>query len=93
MLHIILAFASWFVFVVAPAARLAYEDRDLPKERRRGVSILPAWPLLPLIILVPIYFLGFRHPLALIVAAGHVVLLAASLGYIALWTARLHRRE
>lgn len=43
-------FACWFALICAPSGQLAIEDaRDkVPKEKRRGVSILPGFPVFPL---------------------------------------------
>ncbi len=47
----VVIFVSWFAFVLVPAGRLAVEDarNNLPKDKRRGTSILPGFPVLPLI--------------------------------------------
>lgn len=44
-------FASWFVFRIVPAGRLAVEDarNNVPTAKRRGTSILPGFPVFPLI--------------------------------------------
>jgi len=47
----VVIFASWFVFVLVPAWKLAIEDEqnNVPKDKRRGTSILPGFPLFPLV--------------------------------------------
>jgi len=47
----VVIFASWFAFVLLPAGKLAIEDaqNNIPREERRGNSILPGFPLFPLI--------------------------------------------
>lgn len=47
----VLIFVSWFAFVLLPAGKLAIEDEqnNVPKDKRRGTSILPGFPLFPLI--------------------------------------------
>ena len=47
----IVIFVSWFAFVLVPAGRLAIEDEqnNVPKDKRRGTSILPGFPIFPLI--------------------------------------------
>ena len=43
---------AWLLFTIVPAGRLAVEDelRGVAPESRRGVSILPVFPLFPLVI-------------------------------------------
>ncbi len=43
---------AWFLASIVPAGRLAIEDelRGVPSDSRRGVSIMPIFPVLPLII-------------------------------------------
>jgi hypothetical protein len=43
----IIIFCSWFAIVIAPAGKLAIEDvkAGIPEDERRGVSILPGFPL------------------------------------------------
>jgi hypothetical protein len=47
----IVIFVSWFAFVLVPAGKLAIEDarNNVPNDKRRGTSILPGFPLFPLI--------------------------------------------
>lgn len=49
-LMLALFFLTWYLWAVAAAAqRLAdYEARQVPPERRGGVSVFPALPLFPL---------------------------------------------
>jgi len=47
----VVIFVSWFALVCAPLGQLAIEDarNNVPKDKRRGVSILPGFPVFPLI--------------------------------------------
>ncbi len=47
----IVIFSGWFAFFLVPAARLAIEDQrnNVPKDKRRGTSVLPGFPIFPLI--------------------------------------------
>jgi hypothetical protein len=49
-LLLLLIVTAWLLWTFATAARLAVEDtrRGVPEDQRRGVSILPAIPVLPL---------------------------------------------
>jgi hypothetical protein len=83
----IVIFVSWFAFVLVPAGRLAIEDErnNVPKDKRRGTSILPGFPIFPLIAwgvaLVVNYFIP---PWGLWAFLGiHGILLAVSLCIIA----------
>ena len=46
----IVLFLSWFVLVITPTGKLAIEDvkAGVPEDERRGVSIMPGFPLFPL---------------------------------------------
>jgi hypothetical protein len=90
-MHAILGLVTWFVVAVAPAAKLAFEDRGLPKERRRGVALFPIWPLVPLVFLALAAIFGSNHLLSKVIAVINLLLLSISLGYIAWWTIRLRR--
>jgi hypothetical protein len=87
-LQVLLAVISWFVFVFAPAARLAYDDRGRSNDQMRGVSLFPGWPLLPLLFLAPLPFLGAQHTVNIAIAWLHVAILVWSLIYIAYWLIR-----
>jgi hypothetical protein len=91
--QVVLALVSWFFVVVAPLARLAFEDRNVPERKGRGVSILPGWPLMPILFLAPMPFLGARHLVLRIIAVFHVVLLVWALGYIAYWANRTRKER
>lgn len=90
-LQMVLALGSWLLAAIAPAARLGYEDRRLPEGKRRGLSIFPGWPLMPLLCLTPALFLGSQHLVMKIIAGFHSVLLLWAVGYIGYWTARARR--
>jgi len=47
---------AWFIILIAPASKLAYEDRDLPEDKKRGVSILPGLPIMPIFVGIFAYF-------------------------------------
>jgi hypothetical protein len=91
----IVIFVSWFAFLLVPAGRLALEDeqKNVPKDKRRGTSILPGFPIFALIAwgaaLAVNYFIP---PWGLwIFLAIHGVLLAVSLCVIARDMLRLRR--
>ncbi|MES2694445.1 MAG: hypothetical protein V4773_13300 [Verrucomicrobiota bacterium] len=46
----IVLFLAWITIILAPAARLAVEDARaaVPETKRRGVSIFPGIPVMPL---------------------------------------------
>ncbi len=92
-IQILLALTSWLVFVIAPAGRLAYLDRGLPTTKRRGVSIFPGWPVLPMLLSAPALILGAEHALSIILAALHVAVLVGSLGYVGYWYYRLRNAD
>lgn len=86
--HVVLALVAWFAATLAPAARLACEDRALPERQRRGVSILPGWPLVPVVLSIPAFALGADHLLPSAISALHVGLLVYSVSYSAFWIRR-----
>jgi predicted Na+-dependent transporter len=47
----VVIFVSWFAFLLIPAGKLAVEDarNNVPKDKRRGTSVLPGFPVFPLI--------------------------------------------
>ena len=47
----VVVFVSWLAISLAPAGKLAIEDArvGVPEDKRRGVSILPGFPLFPLL--------------------------------------------
>jgi len=67
------------LFAVLPAGKLAIEDvkNDVPKDKRRGVSILPIIPLFPLLLWG--ITLGLNHwisdKIILIVILAHLLLI------------------
>ncbi len=91
--YLALVFVAWFVIVVAPAARFAYEDRALPTERRRGVSILPGWPVMPILFSAPVIIAGVDHWTATLIVVAHGGLLALAAVNIVFWTVRLRARR
>ena len=44
-------FLSWFAFSLVPAGKLAIEDElnHAPEDKRRGTSIFPGFPVMPLL--------------------------------------------
>ena len=83
----IVIFVSWLTFLLVPAGRLAIEDErnNVPKDKRRGTSVLPGFPILPLIAWgVAVAVDHFIPPWGLCVFLGiHGILLVASLAIIA----------
>ena len=82
----VVIFVSWLAFVIIPAGKIAIEDErnKVPKDKRRGTSIFPGFPVFPLlawaIAVVADQFItpwGSRTVLVL-----HVLLLLVSLSII-----------
>jgi hypothetical protein len=48
----VILFVSWLAFFLVPVGRLAIEDplAGIPKNQRRGTSILPGFPIIPLVL-------------------------------------------
>ncbi len=91
----VLIFVSWFLFSLVPAGRLAIEDQqnNVPKDKRRGTSILPEFPLFPVIAWgVAVATDHFIHPWGSWIFIGlHVALLVISISIITRDLIRLRR--
>lgn len=93
----IVIFIAWFAAFLAPAGRLAIEDTlgGVPEGKRRGTSILPGFPL------VPIFMWGLAWALDLAIApwgsisfmALHLALLGLAVFVIVRDVVRLRRLE
>jgi hypothetical protein len=84
---LLLITTAWLFWAFATAARLAVEDarRQVPEDQRRGVSLLPVIPVLPLVLwgvalLVDLVaepwgtrVVGFAHVVMAVLAAGSFV--------------------
>ncbi len=70
---------SWCIIVIAPGFKTAYDDRDLPEDKKRGVSIYPGIPIMPIFVGI-ITYLSNRY-LSTWIAIG---ILAVN-GAIAAW--------
>lgn len=86
-----LLFAAWLLVSLAPAARKAFEDRDRPPGERRGTSILPAFPVLPLLACGLLYLVGADSRAALVIVGLHAAALVAALIEITRWALKLRR--
>ena len=82
---------SWCIIVMAPAAKLAYEDHDLPEDKRRGVSVFPGLPFMPLLVGVLAYSANrfISAWIALVILSANVVLTIWAVVYIVYWLRRL----
>ncbi len=87
--YLVLVFVAWFVIVVSPAARYAYEDRALPEGRRRGSSIFPGWPVMPILFSAPVIIAGVDHWVATVIVVAHAGVLALCVVNIVYWIVRL----
>jgi hypothetical protein len=86
--HFVLALVAWFgALVLVPASKLSFEVRQSGGPRR-GVSVLPLWPILPIAFFVPVTVMGPRDGVALGIGAFHLALLAWSAAYSAYYSMR-----
>jgi hypothetical protein len=90
-LQISLILVAWLFAALAPTGPVGFANRRRPPPQRRGVSILPGWPLLPLLFLAPMPFLGADHLVMRILAWLHAALLLWALVYLAYWLVRIRR--
>ena len=73
---------SWFVFILVPAGNLAVEDakKGIPENERRGVSILPIFPVVPVILWVLTYWIDKHiNLLSEIIISIHILLLIVAI--------------
>jgi len=86
-------FLSWLAFVLVPAVKLAIEDEinEIPEQQRRGTSIMPVFPILPLILWGIAWLLNrmIASWTTWCILIGHLLLLAASAIILARDTLRL----
>ena len=62
---------SWSIIVMVPGFKTAYDDRDLPEDKKRGVSIFPGLPIIPIFVGLIAYLSKFLSPwLAIGILAG-----------------------
>ncbi len=78
---------SWCIIVIAPGFKTAYDDRDLPEDKKRGVSIFPGIPFMPILVGM-IAYLSNRYLsiwIALGILAVNAALAAWALAYGVYW--------
>lgn len=80
----VLIFLAWLAFLVMPAGKLAIEDAQNPSLiKRRGVSIFPGIPLLPLVMWSGSILLAhFLSPLVLLISLSLHGLLLLVCGFL-----------
>jgi hypothetical protein len=89
----LVAFVAWFTVVLAPLGRLSFEDRNLPPVKRRGVALLPVFPIFPGVALVPLMVFGPEHWLPLVLAVVHLLLFLFAASDLVYWSVRLRRAK
>ncbi len=78
---------SWCIIVIAPGFKTAYDDRDLPEDKKRGVSIFPGIPFMPIFVGI-IAYLSNRYLstwIAIGILAVNAALAAWALVYGVYW--------
>jgi len=82
----IILLVSWFIFCIQPQGSKAIEDElnDVPADRRQGTSILPVFPIAPLLIWGGVHVAdrAIGPWIPQVTAAIHVVLLVVAAGSI-----------
>ncbi|MFA5205145.1 MAG: hypothetical protein WC708_12160 [Lentisphaeria bacterium] len=82
----IIIFLAWLAALVVPAGQLAIEDakRGVPKDKRRGTSIMPLFPTIPLAMWGAAWLLNRRFPIwgSQIMLWLHVAILLLALVFI-----------
>ena len=91
ILTILVIIIAWCFIVIAPAAKLAYEDELNKSEIKRGTSIFPGIPVMPIFAIIIMYTCNyFFDPIGTyILLASHILFLLASLYSIIYWTIKL----
>ncbi len=78
---------SWCIIVIAPGFKAAYDDRDLPEGKKRGVSIFPGITIMPILVGI-IAYLSNRYLstwIAIGILAVNAALAAWALVYGVYW--------
>ena len=74
----ITVFVAWFAILLAPLGELTIEDikAGVPEDQRRGVSILPGFPVCPLFFWGLSYVIDAFFPPwgSLSILVGHIIL-------------------
>ena len=82
----IIIFVAWLAALVVPAGKLAIEDaeRGVPEDKRRGTSIMPLFPIIPMIMWAATWLLNRIFPIrgTLAMLWLHVTILLLSLAFI-----------
>lgn len=90
--YVLLTLAIWVVpLALVPSAERAWADRE--REKPRGVSILPGWPIFPLIYSLPVLFLGTKSWTGIVMGALQLILMFAGLIYVIVTIIRLRNFE
>ena len=82
-LQLVIIFPAWFAVAIAPAAKYGYEDRH--KSEKRGVSLFPAFPVMPIAFGGAVYWLGADSKAAQVISWLHAVALVMAILYIVKW--------
>jgi len=77
---------SWCIILIVPGFKTVYDDRDLPGDKQRGVSIFPGLPIMPIFVGIIAYFSKFLSMwIAVGILAVNAALAAWALVYGVYW--------
>lgn len=88
LLTIFIIIIAWCFFVFAPAARLAYEGEINKSEEKRGISIFPGLPCMPMFAIMIMYVINyFFDPIGTYISLVlHITLFLIAVYSIIYWT-------
>lgn len=86
---------AWFLIAVEPAAKKGYEDRDLPNEKKRGTSILPVFPVAPILVGLIVYAAHkyLASWVAVVLLCANATWALVALGRMAYWIVRMRMAQ
>ena len=84
---------AWFVIVIAPASKLAYEDKLNKTEEKRGTSISPGIPFMPVFAIILMYAINyfFESVGTYILLITHIIFLFMATYSIISWGFKLKK--
>lgn len=93
LITIVIIIIAWFFIVLSPAAKLAYEDELNKTEEKRGTSIFPGLPFMPLIAIMLMYAINyFFEPIGTyVLLVSHLIFLLMALYSIIYWSIKLKK--
>ena len=93
ILTIFIIIISWCFIVIAPSAKKAYENELNKSEIKRGTSIFPGIPVMPILAIMIMYASNyyFESVGTYVLLILHMLFFIVALASIIYWTIKLRR--